>query len=121
MPGDARIRTQDATDRTDERADDRADDQLSRVPADQLPADRVTGAAGFEGAGRGAAGAAVADDDPHDGLDEADVPEPELELLLPPLEEPLRRPFADPDERPDDDPPEDDPPDVDSAGAGAGT
>jgi len=91
----------------------------------QLAAERVTG---FEGATRGAAGAALADEEPQDGLDEADELELELEPLLEPLlpdPELLRRLLDDPDDDPpDDEPPDDEPPDEPddaSAGAGAGT
>jgi hypothetical protein len=113
MPGGRRFRTAHV-------------DAPSADHAGQLAAERVTG---LEGATRGAAGAALADEEPQDGLDEADELELELEPLLePPLLEPplpdpelLRRLLDDP---PDDEPPDDEPPDEPddaSAGAGAGT
>lgn len=103
MPGGDRFRTRHAG-------------HCAEGHAAQLPAERVTGAAGLEGAARGAAGAAgaaPADDDPHDGLDDAE--ELDLELVLPLEEEPLRRLLDDPDDEPPDEP------DDDSTGAGAGT
>jgi len=117
MPGGRRFRTAHV-------------DAPSADHAGQLAAERVTG---LEGATRGAAGAALADEEPQDGLDEADELELELEPLLePPLLEPplpdpelLRRLLDDPDDDPpDDEPPDDelpDEPDDASAGAGAGT